>query len=172
MKKLNKYIFTLLLLTIYNLAFGEGGGGIFSRNGVSFSYASNWSVTEQESIEGGGYYLAVEKDGFTSSGLVTVTWINEEISAYEYIEIIQAEYRGMKVFDNIVFKPNVQDSYNGISCVSCKFTVSVLGVKHRGVVYSFYRQGKSFLIVHQEAIEDITVNRAGFDLISSTFRVQ
>lgn len=48
----------------------------FFKDGVSFTCPSNWSVTEQEDLDGVGYYLSVEKTGLNASGLLTITWIN------------------------------------------------------------------------------------------------
>jgi hypothetical protein len=47
-----------------------------------------------------------------------------------------------------------------------------LGAKHSGVIFVFERGGNTYSIIKQEAIEDISKNEKGFDLIESTFKVK
>jgi len=56
----------------------------FERDGVLITSPTGWEITDQESIDDQGYYLSIEKDGFDSSGIVTMTWINGEIDLGEW----------------------------------------------------------------------------------------
>ena len=169
MKLLKSIVYVLIII-----AFGCGTatpGGSFTRDGVSFSYPAGWSITEQEELEGGGYYLSVEKEGFNSSGLVTLTWFNEELNPQEYLGIIQEEYESQTVLKNLEFQPARDNNINGIESISCDFKCSTLGVKHSGVIYVFVKGENTYAIIKLTAVEDISENKNGFDLFESTFAV-
>lgn len=150
----------------------QAPGGVFLRDGVSFTYPSGWSITEQEDLDGAGYFLSVEKAGFDASGLVAVTWINGILDPQDYLEIIQEEYKNQKILNGLEFQLARHDSFNGIQSISCDFKFNTLGVKHSGVIYVFVRGKNTYSIIKQEAIEDISKNRNGFELIEGTFKVE
>jgi hypothetical protein len=47
-----------------------------------------------------------------------------------------------------------------------------LSVKHRGVINVFLENEKTYSIIKQEALEDISENKEGFDLIESSFNIK
>ncbi len=147
-------------------------GGSFSRDGVSFTYPSGWSITEQEDLDGAGYYLSVEKAGFDASGLLTVTWINGILDSHEYLEILQKEYENQKMLNNIEFQLVRNDNFNGIKSISCDFKFNSLGVKYRGVIAIFLNGKNTYSVIKQEAMEDVSKNKKEFEWIESTFKVE
>lgn len=144
----------------------------FSKDGVSFSYLSSWSITEQEELDDSGYYLSVEKNGIDESGLITITWFQGYIDSKDYIEILQNEYENQILLNDLEFDSSVLSTFNGIESISCDFHFSVLGINHKGKVYVFSRGNRTFSIVRQEAIEDISKNKEGFELIESSLKIQ
>jgi hypothetical protein len=170
-----KFWKSLIIVFIIVVASGCGTqtpGGIFLRDGVSFTYPSGWSITEQEDLDGAGYYLSVEKSGFDASGLVTLTWINGTIDSWDYLEIIQEEFKNQKLLNGLEFQSVRDDSFNGIQSISCDFKFNGFGLKHSGVIYVFVKGENTYSIIKQEAIEDISKNKNGFELIESTFKVE
>jgi hypothetical protein len=147
-------------------------GGSFLRDGVSFTYPSGWSITEQEDLDGAGYYLSIEKAGFDASGLLTLTWINGILDSHEYLEIIQEEYENQRLLNDLEFQSARDNNFNGIQSISCDFKFKTLGLEHRGTIYVFVSGENTYSIIKQEAIEDISKNKEGFDLIESTFKVK
>lgn len=168
-------IWTNILIVVLLIAVGckaKDPGGDFSRDGVSFSYPSGWSITEQDDMDGIGYYLAVEKSGFDASGLVTLTWVDIVVDRNEYIQTIQEEITDQPFMDNLKFQPEVEGTFGEMPALSSEFTSKTMGIKHDGVIYVFEHEGKTYSVIKQEAREDHQKNKEGFDLIESTFKVK
>lgn len=170
--KFRKSIIIVFLIVIAFGCRGQALNGHFSRDGVSFTYPSDWSITEQDDLDGAGYYLSIEKSGFDESGLVALTWINRVLNSWDYLEIIQEEYKNQELLNGLEFQSAKDNSFNGIQSISCDFKFSTLGLKHSGVIYVFVIGEKTYSIIKQEAIEDISKNKNGFELIEGTFEVE
>ena len=167
----------VLLLTILFLAVSsceEPKQTKFDKMGVSFTCPKGWSITDQESIEGQGYYLAAEKDGFTSSGLVTFSWIDGEFNLNEWLKVNKETLGENFVMQNadIKFGDVEYDKYNGIQTLSMTFTASLLGVDHEGKLQVFHKSNKTFATLSQGAIEDRSENKDGFAGIEGSFKVE
>lgn len=171
MQNWKRLIIVLLILAASGCG-SQAPGGNFLRDGVSFTYPTGWSITEQEEIEGGGYYLSVEKDGFNVSGLLTLTWINGLVDTHEYLETIQAGFEKQKLLNDITFQPVRDNNFNGIPCISSDYKFTTLSVKHIGIIYVFVKGDKTYSIMKQEAIEDVANNKEGFDEIVASFKVE
>jgi hypothetical protein len=160
----------LILPVVMLLSFAAPGGGRFDKGGVSFTIPDGWKITEEENIEGKGYYLSCEKEGENSSGLVTVTWVNDsmdlESTAESYGEEIKKNYI-LKQADPS-FKPLLLTSFNGMAATKIDYAVTLMNVPHEGHIYSFYGNGKTITVLIQEAVEDKAVNKAGIQEISRT----
>ncbi|MBN1759587.1 MAG: hypothetical protein JW863_14770 [Chitinispirillaceae bacterium] len=166
-----KTIIAAILVSISSCG-SKSNGGDFVKDNVSFSYASGWSITEQEDYGESGYYLSVEKKGFDESGLMTVTWINAIRDSMDYLEIIQQEYRKQKLLKNLEFAPIRKSTFNGMPSLSCDFKFKTIGVGHNGTIYVFLKGGKTYSIIRQEALEDVSKNKEGFELLESSFKVE
>lgn len=147
---------------------------IFSDDGVSFTYPGNWIISEQEVFENGVHYMAIEKDGFSSSGIVSLSWSNDSLDLMNWLNLIESSMLEETVYQNsgIKFVGPIVMEYNKNSTISKTFTMSVLTVKHQGVIHIFHVNGKTISVFRQEAIEDIEKNREGFELIEKSFDVQ
>jgi len=166
-----KSIICVFLIIGFSCETQKSGGG-FSQDGLSFKYPSGWNITEQENLDGAGYFLSIEKTGFDASGLLTITWINEILDSSEYIELIQEEYENQRLLSDMEFESARNNNFNGIQSISCDFRFKAMGIKHRGIVHVFLKNEKTYSIVKQEALEDISINKQGFDLIESTFKIE
>ena len=167
-----KSVVFVLLFAVVSSCGEQEPGGKFRKEGVSFIYPSGWSITKQKEINGSGYLLSIQKAGFQASGLVTLTWVNKVIDERVYVGLLQKEYVNQKVLKNIKFQPTRERSFNGIKSVSCGFNFNVLGVKHRGEIFVFVKGEKTYSIIKQEALKDISTNKEGFERIESTFKVK
>ncbi|TXG36880.1 hypothetical protein [Seonamhaeicola maritimus] len=166
MKKI--IIITLFLFLVSSCK--ESEQSLFEENGLSFICAKGWSVVDKEFLEGDTYFLSLEKDGFDSSGAITLVVSDYFINSNANIEAYQNELKTAYIFKkaNIVFEPIKFDKFNGFDCKSSDFTFKLLGLEHHGIIYSFFKDDRSFLILRQEAIEDRTDNEEGFHLFEST----
>lgn len=143
----------------------------FEKEGVSFTCPAGWNISEEENIDDMGYYLSVEKDGFNSSGLVSITWVSDSLVLQDYIELYKDELRNNIIYknSNLNFQPSKISEFNTISSNSAQFEVSILGLKHEGEIITFYGPNKTFVIFRQEAIEDRLKNHLGFEIIEKSF---
>ncbi|MDB5251998.1 MAG: hypothetical protein JWP27_1167 [Flaviaesturariibacter sp.] len=155
-------------------AFIPASAQSFSKGGVSFSFPSDWKVTEEEEVGKDGYYLSCEKEGSDASGLATLTWMK----GGETMEVIQAYLnnlktdltaKGAKSFVMVEPAPSSFGSYRG---VSSSYTFSIGGLDHSGRIYCFSKGGRSYTFIFQEAVEDHKKNLAGFAKIEETFAVK
>ena len=147
-------------------------GGDFSKDGVSFTYPSGWNIEEQNDIDGAGYYLSVNKSGFNTSGVLTLTWIERKLDEDTYLEIIQEGFNEEEVLSDLEFQSAKEDDFNGIPALSCNYTFNTLGIEHQGIVYVFLKGERTYSVIEQEAVYDVSKNKEGFDTIESTFKLE
>ena len=143
----------------------------FNKRGVSFSVPAGWRVTDED-LEGGGNYISVEKDGFDSSGLITMMWIPGELDLEEGDEIHKEELRASPLLKNSKpkFSPIQSSDFRGNQAMTATYTMSILGVAHTGQVWSFNKDDYYYLFVKQEADEDHAENKAGFEAVVESIK--
>ncbi|WP_353777688.1 hypothetical protein [Winogradskyella sp. 3972H.M.0a.05] len=140
------------------------------RNSFAFSCPADWKVTDDEgSIADGYHYLAVEKKGFDSSGLVTISSFNDIVELDDIININIEELFSNSLFDNFNANPITDSSFNTMTSRSSTFNFSALGVKHEGTIYAFSSEDKTYAIILQGAVEDKASNQEGFEKIENSF---
>lgn len=146
----------------------------FDKFGVSFTCPKGWSITEEEDFDGEGYYLSIEKDGFTSSGIVTVTWVNGILDLSDWLDVFKEELKNNIVYKNsdLAFEAAVNNDYNSINSLASKFTATILGVKHQGIIHLFNYGDRTVAVLKQEALEDKAKNKLGFGIIEHSFKVK
>jgi hypothetical protein len=146
----------------------------FERDGVLVTSPKGWKITDEENFDDQGYYLAIEKDGFDSSGLVAITWIKSELDLVEWMSIIKDEMKDNLVYknSNLSFENQSKGKFNGINTTSVPYTSSILGLKHEGIIHVFHENGNTFEILIQEALEDKVKNRNGFEQIEQSFKIK
>jgi hypothetical protein len=158
----------LLLLSVLLLSsFTMPDEQKFTHSGVSFNIPTGWKITDQEEMEGTGYYLSCEKEGENSSGIVTVTWVNDssdlEATVEAYSSAIKDNYILKKA--NPKFSPTVKRRFNGRAAIGMDYTMTLSKIPHEGHIYCFYGKGKTITVMVQEALEDKAVNKPGIDEI-------
>lgn len=170
---MKKYLFFALFLFIIS-ACQESVETQFTREGVSITSPKGWKITDQENIDDQGYYLTIEKDGLNSSGLFVLSWVNGPLDLHEWMKMNQDGLKDNIIFrnTNLKFGDLENDRFNNLNTISSKFTVSVLGLKHEGFIHVFYEKDKSFAVVRQEALEDKSDNKPGFEIIEQSFKVE
>jgi hypothetical protein len=144
----------------------------FENNVFSFNFSDDWKITDTEKIEEGVYYMAVEKNGFDSSGLMTIVSFEELIDLDESIILNIEELQSNVVLRNFKFEPIKNDQFNGIASRSARFVFNTLGIKHEGFVCAFSSDNNSVVIIKQEALEDKKINQEGFETIEKSFEIK
>jgi hypothetical protein len=166
----------IFILSILGLAFSctEATETKFEREGVSLTCPKGWKITEQENIEDQGFYLSMEKEGLDASGLVSISWVNNELALEDWLDIYREELANNIIYknSNLTFSDPYEAEYNGLPSQAMTFTVSIIGLKHEGIVHAFYGADKTIAVLRQEAIEDSAENKEGFASIESSFTIK
>jgi len=168
-----KYILSSLFFFIVLISCNDTPEYKFNNNGVALTSPKGWSIVDEEGFDT-GYYLCIEKDGFNSSGVISFSWVNDSLNIEDYIENYKTEIKNNIVYknSNLVFEPIIKNKFNNIESYSTKFKFSLLNLDHEGIIHSFIKEGKTYIIFKQEAIEDKNKNRLGFKEIEESFRIQ
>jgi len=145
----------------------------FQKKGVSLTCPKGWKITDEENFDDEGYYLSIEKNGFNSSGLITITWYYEILELEEVMNVAIEELKKSFIHKNSNLKLGElhQNKYNFIDTAAVNFSMSTIGLKHRGEIHVFHKEGKIFCINKQEAIEDKGKNSEGYKIIENSFVV-
>ncbi len=169
-----KKIISLLVILFVIASCEETPEITFEKDGVLVTSPRGWKITDEENFDDQGYYLSIEKDGFDSSGLVAITWIKSELDLIEWLNIIKDEMKDNLVYknSNLSFGNQNKNKFNDINTTSVTFTSNILGLKHEGIIHVFHENGNTFEILLQEALEDKTDNKNGFELIEQSFKIR
>jgi hypothetical protein len=164
----------LLLLIICSFLFAcvESPETQYEKNGISFTVPAGWKITEEENIEGKGYYLSCEKEGLSQSGLVMITFLNDSFPLEDMVESHKTNFKENYIFKHadVSFTSNKETTFNGSACVSSEYNLTLLKVPHHGIINCFYGNGKTISIVIQAALEDSVSTNKGINRIIKTFK--
>jgi len=137
---------------------------------VAFTVAESWTVTEEEDLGEGAYYISIEKEGITSSGLIALTWLSDSIELDLWLDQYKIGFREQKEFRNsgLEFSSYKEVKYNNHEARSFSYTASVMDVDISGIIVAFHHNGRTYSILNQGADEDEEKNRQGFDTFKKT----
>jgi len=175
MNKLNLVIKTMFVAIICGIMFSCGGGTRGGGNdnslkehadiyGVSFQYPSGWEVSKTEEF-GAIKYISIEKKGLASSGLVTMSFTEEDYELDEYLQLFQESLLAQKNLKNMVFQKANEACYGKYKGIVSSYTFETLSIKHEGKMYIFNENGTTMCLIEQEAVEDHKKNLRGFEAI-------
>jgi len=139
--------------------------------GISFTCPSGWKVTEKEDYED-TWYISIEKKGFSSSGLVNISFTKEDYELDEYLQIFQESFLNQKVIRNLVFQEAKEEYYGQYKGIVSTYNFVTLSVKHDGKMYVFHENGITMCIIHQGAVEDREKNLRGFEIIEKSLSLK
>ncbi len=146
----------------------------FDKHDVAFTCPTGWKITEEDSMDGEGYYLSCEMDGLTSSALLTMSWVNDTIDLDAMLELYKEELKNNEIFKrtNITFEAIEDGTYNGKPARVANYRLTLLSDETEGSLYCFYGSMKTFALVKQQSTEDDAKNKKGFELIESSFTIK
>lgn len=166
-----KLIFTILTVFLCSLQM-YGQEHNFSKDGVSLSWDLDWEITVQDSLDGDGFYLALEKWGLNESALFAVTWLYSNVPEEIILDILQEELRkSYEGISGVSFSEIYDSKFAGIISKAVDFEFTELDVKFTGTFFTFRKHGKSFSVLKQEAVEDSDKNAPGFSMIEGNFSI-
>lgn len=163
-----------VVLALILLSCNEAKPTSFNKHGVSFSCPADWAITEEENMGDGSYYISIEKNGFTSSGLYTITWVKDSVDLVEYLNVFKDELKNNIIFknSNLNFTEPITNNFNSFQTVSSNYTANLISVKHHGIIHTFHCKNRSYAILKQEAAEDSIKNKEGFISIEKSFKIK
>ena len=139
--------------------------------GVSFTCPADWKVTDSTDY-GDMQLIFVEKEGFSASGLLTISIGNvADVEPEDLNDIMQESLQEQEVFHKLVFSETSAGNYAGQDGLFYSYTTQVLGIPHEGRVYIFVVGEKVIAINEQESVDDKKKNAPGFESIRSSFCV-
>lgn len=144
----------------------------YENSGFSFMCPEGWNISEKEELNGNSFYLSVEKTGFDSSGIITITRFDDYIDLEELSLIMEEELSSNIIYKNsdLNFQASYWSKFAGYDAFVVPFTSSILGVNHTGYIYSFYSDNNTFCLLKQGADDDTIKNLRGFDIIENSFK--
>jgi hypothetical protein len=167
-----RYLFISFLSIIALAGCRESPESSFENNGISLICPAGWRITDEENLDDQGYYLAIEKDGFNSSGLVSISWVNDSLDLIEWLNIFIHELESNIIYknSNLMFDVPVNNEYNTNRSISVSFDASIIGIDHEGIIQVFHGKDRTIAVLEQEAVRDKKKNRIGFHSIEKSFR--
>ncbi len=167
-----KYL--LLLLIIFCSLYGckqSHPETLFSKDRVSFISPEGWRIVEERDIKDSGYYVSCQRKGFGTSGIFMVSWINGVMEPDKYIRLYMQEFEKNVLMKaaSVQFEEPVDSVFIGIPCSISAYRAKILGVETRGGIYAFICNGRTFMLVFQQSLDDSERNKAGFEKIKSSF---
>jgi hypothetical protein len=165
----------LLVLSAFLLALGScrQPATLSEQAGFELTIPQGWQISEQEVYPDSlGYYAAIEKTGATESGIFTITWIADGSTP---TELLDTYFAGMLESGLIepgdLFRDPLQTTdFNGVGAQKITYNALVMGLEHRGTTWAFPCGERTYLLVFQEAIEDIQKNQAGYSVLRQSFQ--
>lgn len=142
----------------------------FSQKGIAFIVPADWKITEEDSLDGEGYYLSIEKRGLDESGLVAISMVNDSLDLPAYIDLFKESLEEeMMLGSKASYTPLEQKSYANIDAISTRYKFTLMGLKHTGRLVAFYGKEKTVLVLEQCATEDLSKTTTGYASIENTF---
>lgn len=146
-------------------------------NDVNFSCPASWKVTEQIRYGNLLSYTILEEKGLNSSGVIFISWYEDEFSDNnldEVIEDYQETYSSSFILkkSNIVFEKTEEDEFNGIPSRHSNYNLRLLYIEHEGKLIAFNHKGKTFTITLQSAISDLPENIKAFNFFEESLRIK
>lgn len=126
---------------------------------------------DERDIKNSGYYVSCQRKGFGSNGIFMVSWINGVMELDKYIRLYMKEFERNVLMKaaTVQFKEPFDSVFIGMPCSMSIYRAKILGVETRGEIYSFNCNGRTFMLIFQQSVEESEKNKAGFDTIKSSF---
>jgi hypothetical protein len=168
--------FVVILLSV--LLFGacsESKETPFSQFGISFTCPAGWIVSDsQEYGDGVGCYIAVEKEGISSSGILTIATaeLDDSGDLSTSLSSYQDFIKGQSLYSALKFEGEKETDYGKYKGLSAKYTANIMGLPHEGRMFVFAVDDKVYCVTEQEATEDKKKNEAGFKTLKESLSIE
>ena len=144
----------------------------FENNFLKFSYPEDWIITDDEEMDEGIHYISIEKKGYNSSGIITITSYEGLISLDDLITINIEQLEQNLGFANFKQNAIVESKFNTNQSRSSNFEFVTLGLSFEGTVYAFQGINNSYVLLKEGALEDVKKNSNGFKMIEESLEIK
>ncbi|WDF45199.1 hypothetical protein PQ459_09840 [Chryseobacterium sp. KACC 21268] len=168
-----RYFISLLLVTIFCSCSKEIKEKNYTDKDLEIDLPVGWTISDQEDF-GTGKYFAIEKNGFNSSGVVTISFVESDRNLEEWIEMNMDELKSSFILKkaDVKFGKIIQTKFQNMDALSSEYRLNLLGVGHSGVIYAFSKNGRVFAFMQQGADEDSDDNESGFAHLQSNLIIK
>ncbi len=169
MKKLVKLAVTFTAISIALAACTSRQ--TYDKNGISFSYPKEWSVTVDE-FSGLQGYLMLEKGG--SSTKMIVGWLNSDvpIGADIMLENAVEGLAAENALADLVLTEVVGATFGTYPARSLTYTATTDGVPQSGTAWVFKAEGAVVNVAFVQAASDSAANVDVFQKITDSFELK
>lgn len=140
---------------------------------IEIDFPVGWNMTDNEDF-GAGKYFAIEKSGLSSSGLVTISFLEKDYDLQEWINLNIKEIQSNLILQkaDVKFEKIEKSKFQNTDALSANYKMKLLGLAHSGKIYAFAKNGKVFAFIQQGADEDSSGNIEGFDHLQNNLKIK
>lgn len=160
----------LPLLFLFALVIASCGGSpeeTYSNHGIAFTKPAGWKITDEEYTPEANT-LFVEKEGFTSTGLVLLQWYPEPVDPELMVEVYVESLSAAEETTNFERTEAESVQINGQRGASIRFSFRANGMPCSGKCYCYPCGSSTMLISIQGADEDKDANDPGFKTVEKS----
>lgn len=167
-----KFIFMLGLAGMTWL--GVAAEKLYNNEAISLAIPDRWKITEENNYGDYGN-ITLEKIGFSASGMVEISWSDNELYEEQDAETLNS-WAQQTVKALSLGKPAdttlVKRAYGQFDANHIAVDMRFLFIPHQLRFYNFSAGRYSLAILTTGATEDITANQSGFDTIEESLLVK
>ncbi|MDL2320335.1 hypothetical protein LJC45_04300 [Alistipes sp. OttesenSCG-928-B03] len=142
----------------------------FEKHGVSFTCPADWEITD-ENNDFDCFYTTIEKQGTAGNGMVTVTWIFDDIDQEDYINMYIEWLKETEGLTKLVITHIPDASFGKYESIALRYTMNFMSIPYHGEVHTFKTGGKAIIINTQGRVKYTAENAEGFRIIEESFSV-
>jgi hypothetical protein len=159
---------------LFAFALASCGGSpekTYSKHGVTFTKPAGWKVTDEEYLPEANTVF-VEKEGFTSSGLVLVQWYPEPVDPEMMVQVYVESLSAADETTNFERAEIESIEINGEKGASIRFSFRASGMPCSGKCYCYPCGSSTMLVSVQGADEDKEANDTGFKTVEKSIECE
>lgn len=164
MKRLN----FLYLLVFFSGCNGATTVDTFENSKLLISYPTGWDIIKEDDLRDKGYYLELEKLSVPGTKLIVGFIEDVELDALLSSVQVGLESKMSYANSNLTFKLATDWNISEEENILQAFYFDQLGESFHGLIYCYKNNGKSIVIIKQEAFEDRNINAPDFDLMEKS----
>ena len=162
----------LLVIAVFVCCSGKKIGGEFSGFGISFSYPSDWEMSEHKNYDHGINFVLFSGEKSGKNAVYTVTWTQ----AADIPDFLFADIRLKNISENTAYESFSTDdiarpSYSEYKGVGISYQGIMNGEEYKGEIYAFTTHGTAVCVTKQYAASKASEVAEDYQLFEDTFKL-